>query len=152
MLGILVLLGLYACSIYNYLLFHSMAEIFSVVIAGAIFVIAWNTRRFLSNNYLLFLGIAYLYVGGLDLIHTLSYKGIAIFEGYGGGLATKLWISARYVESLSLLAAFLFLRRKFTVGSVFVVYTVICGLLSGIHLLLANISRLLRGWRGSYRF
>ena len=129
LLGILVLLGLYACSIYNYLLFHCMAEIFSVVIAGAIFVIAWNTRRFLSNNYLLFLAIAYLYVGGLDLIHTLSYQGIAIFEGYRAGLTTQLWIAARLVESLSLLAAFLFLRRKFKVTSVFCVYTIICGLL-----------------------
>ena len=129
MLGILVLVGLYACSTYNYLLFHSIAEIFSVVVAGAIFVIAWNTRQFLSNNYLLFLGIAYLYVGGFDLLHTLSFKGIAVFEGYRKDLGTQLWVAARYVESLSLLTAFLFLRRKFKVEWVFVGYTIVCGLL-----------------------
>ncbi len=129
MLGILVLLGLYACSLYNYLLFHSIAEIFSVVIAGAIFVIAWNTRHFLANNYLLFLGIAYLYVGGLDLLHTLSYKGIAIFEGYGADLPTQLWISARFVESLSILAAFLFLNRRLRAAPVFIAYAIVCALL-----------------------
>jgi PAS domain S-box-containing protein len=130
MLGILVLLGLYASSLYNYLLFHSIAEIFSVVIAGAIFVIAWNTRQFLANNFLLFLGIAYLYVGGLDLLHTLSYKGIAIFQGYGADLPTQLWISARFVESLSILAAFLFLNRSLKAAPIFVVYTIVCILLT----------------------
>jgi hypothetical protein len=30
-----------------------------------VFAIAWNSRRFLENNYLLFLGIAYLFVGAL---------------------------------------------------------------------------------------
>ncbi|EFK08636.1 PAS domain S-box protein [delta proteobacterium NaphS2] len=124
-LGILLLAALYACSFYNYLLFHNIAEIFSVIIAGAIFVIAWNTRQYLSNNFLLFLGIAYLFVGGLDLLHTFSYKGIAIFEGYSANLATQLWIAARSIESLSMLAAFLFFERKFRVRSVFLLDTAI---------------------------
>jgi len=128
-LGVLLLAALYACSLYNYLLFHNIAEIFSVVIAGAIFVIAWNTRQYLSNNFLLLLGIAYLFVGGLDLIHTLSYKGIAIFGGYNAGLASQLWIAGRIFESLSILAAFLFLQRKFKVRTVFLLYSVICILL-----------------------
>ena len=128
-LGILLLTALYACSLYNYLLFHNIAEMFSVVIAGAIFVIAWNTRRYLTNNFLLFLGIAYLFVGGLDLLHTFSYKGIAIFEGYSANLATQLWIAARFVGSLSVLAAFLFLERKLSVKTVFLLYTAIFVLL-----------------------
>ena len=122
-LGILLLAALYACSLYNYLLFHNIAEIFSVIIAGAIFVIAWNTRQYLTNNFLLFLGIAYLFVGGLDLLHTLSYKGIALFEGYSSNLATQLWIAARSIESLSILAAFLCLERRFRVRSIVLLYT-----------------------------
>ena len=86
--GMLVFLGLYLTSLYNYLLFHSLAEIFSIVVACGIFMVAWNSRRFLDNNYLLLLGIAYLFVGGLDLIHTLTYKGMGIFQGYGTNLAT----------------------------------------------------------------
>jgi PAS domain S-box-containing protein len=120
--GILVLLGLYLSSLYNYLLFHSLAEIFSIVIACGIFMIAWNSRRFLDNNYLLLIGIAYLFVGGFDLIHTLAYKGMNIFQGYETNLPTQLWISARYMESLSLLIAPLFLRRKLKVNLVFLTY------------------------------
>jgi len=120
--GILVFLGLYLTSLHNYLLFHSLAEIFSIVVACGIFMVTWNSRRFLDNNYLLLLGIAYLFVGGLDLVHTLTYKGMGIFQGYGTNLATQLWIAARYMESLSLfLAPFLF-GRKLKVNSVFLGY------------------------------
>jgi signal transduction histidine kinase len=108
----LILSGLYLTSLYSYLLFHSLAEIFSIVVACGIFMIAWNSRQFLENNYLLFIGIAYLFVGGLDLLHTLAYKGMGVFQGDSANLATQLWLAARYVESLSLLVAPLVLGRK----------------------------------------
>ena len=84
--GILILFGLYLSSLYNYLLFHSLAEIFSIVVACGIFIVAWNSRRILDNNYLLFLGIAFLFIGALDLVHTLGYTGMGIFQGYGTNL------------------------------------------------------------------
>ncbi|MBM4275468.1 MAG: hypothetical protein FJ134_13565 [Deltaproteobacteria bacterium] len=111
LLWTLALLGLYGASLYSYNLFHSLAEIFSIVIAGTLFTIAWNSRHLLDNNYLLFLGIGYLFVGGVDLIHTLAYKGMGVFPGYGPNLPTQLWIVARYLESVSLLLAPLFLKR-----------------------------------------
>jgi len=49
--GGLLLLGLYLTSLYSYLLFHGLAEIFSIVIAFSIFVLAWNCRNFIDNNY-----------------------------------------------------------------------------------------------------
>jgi PAS domain S-box-containing protein len=120
--GILVFFGLYLASLYNYLLFHSIAEIFSIVVACGIFMVAWNSRRFLDNNYLLLLGIAYLFVGGLDLIHTLAYKGMGVFHGYETNLATQLWTAARYMESLSLFLAPFFFGRKLKVNFVFLAY------------------------------
>ena len=111
-LGVFVGLGLYLGSLYNYLLFHSLAELFSVVVAAGIFMVAWNSRRFANNSYVLFLGIAYLFVGIIDLAHTLSYPGMNIFPGYGTNLTVQLWITARYIESLSLLAALLLIGRK----------------------------------------
>ena len=108
----LVFLGLYLASLYNYLFFHSVAEIFSIVVAFGIFSVAWNSRGFMDNNYLLALGVAYLFVGGLDLLHTLAYKGMGVFVGHGANLATQLWIAARYLESFSLLCAPWFLPRR----------------------------------------
>ena len=126
--GVLVLFGLYLTSIYNYLLFHSLAEVFSIVIASGIFMIAWNSRRFVDDHYLLFVGIAYLFIGGLDLIHTLAYKGMGIFPGYDANLPTQFWIAARYVESLSLLIAPLFLGKKLNYRFVFLGYAAVAGL------------------------
>jgi GGDEF domain-containing protein len=82
-----VLFGLFLTSLYSYILFHSLAEIFSIAIGCSIFTLAWNSRRRLDNDYLLFLGIAYLFVSGLDLIHTRAGRvmvtvslGVAILD------------------------------------------------------------------------
>jgi signal transduction histidine kinase len=120
----LVLAGLYLSSHYSYLLFHSLAELFSVIIAVGVFAIAWNSRRFLENNYLLFLGIAYLFVGSTDLVHTLAYKGMEVFPGYGANLPTQLWIAARALEAVSLLLAVWFLNRSLNAPVVFAAYFV----------------------------
>jgi len=117
--GGLVLFGLFLTSLYSYILFHSLAEIFSIVIGCSFFILAWNSRHRLDNDYLLFLGIAYVFVSGLDLIHTLAYKGIGVFRGYDANLPTQLWIAARYVQALSLLISPVFLRRKLNVYLVF---------------------------------
>ena len=115
----LVLFGLFLTSLYSYILFHSLAEIFSIVIGCSFFILAWNSRHRLDNDYLLFLGIAYLFVSGLDLIHTLAYKGMGVFLNYDANLPTQLWIAARYVQALSLLFSPVFLRRKLNVYLMF---------------------------------
>lgn len=93
----------------NFLLFHAVAELFSISIAFVMFIIAWHTRKFMNNQYLLLLGIAYLFVGLLDLLHTLSYKGMAIFTDYAF-YANQLWVLARVLEAASLLLGFHYLR------------------------------------------
>ena len=124
---------LYIVSFYNYLLFHSLTEIFSIVIACGIFFFAWNSRQFLENDYFLFLGIGYVFIGGIDLLHTLSYKGVGVFEGYGANLPTQLWIAARYMESLTLLAAPLLLSRLWKAKYMSIIYlTATIGLLLAI--------------------
>lgn len=127
-LGIVVLVVLYFTS-QNFLLFHSLVEMFSIVIACGIFMVAWNARRYFDNNYLLFIGIAYLFVGGLDFIHTLAYKGMGVFPWADTNLPAQLWIAARYTESLSFLAAPFFFRGKLKAHFVFLAYIVVCFLL-----------------------
>ena len=122
LLGTLVLVGLYFSSLRNYLLFHTLAEMFSIVVACGIFIIGWNSRHYIKNNYLVFLAIAYLFIAFLDLMHTVSYKGMGMFDYQY--YANQLWIATRYMESLSLLVAFLFVReqRRFNPPVVFAAY------------------------------
>ena len=131
LLGLVLLVGMYIVSLNSYLLFHSLVEVFSIIIAGGIFMFAWNSRRIINNNYLLFIGIAYAFIAGIDLIHTLAYKGMGVFQGYDSNLPTQLWIAARYLQSISLLVAPLFLHRNLKIKTVIFGYAIILSLLLG---------------------
>ena len=109
---LLTLFVIYLSSFYNYLLFHGIAETFSVLIAFAVFLFAWNSREYFKDNYFLFIGIAYLFIGTIDMAHTFAYKGMGVFTGIDANHPTQLWIAARYLESISLLLAFQFIKRK----------------------------------------
>mgnify|MGYP002338701207 CR=1 FL=1 len=103
-LGAALLFGLFAVSRYNYLLFHTIAELFSIAVAWSVFLLVWNIRPYMKNDALFFLGISYLFVGFSDLLHTLAYKGMGVFPvTNSSNLATQLWISARGIEALVLL-------------------------------------------------
>jgi PAS domain S-box-containing protein len=124
---------LYLSSLRNYLLFHTMAEMFSIVVAFGIFTIGWNSRNYIKSNYLLFLAIAYLFIAFLDLLHTMSYKGMGIFTDYDY-YANQVWIATRYMESLSLVTAFLFLKERRSVNAVrvFSVYFVLTAVIVAV--------------------
>ncbi len=122
---ILSVVGLYFLSRYNYLLFHSTTEVFTIVIAIVIFTIAWNSRKIMDNNYLAFIGIAFLFVAGLDLLHTLAYKGMGVFPGVSTNLATQLWIAMRYLFAFSLAIPLLFVRKRVKTMVVLATYAII---------------------------
>lgn len=111
--GLVLLAGLFLLSRYNFLLFHGFAEVFSIVVAWSLFILVWNTRHMMENDALLFLGISFLFVGVIDLVHTFAYKGMGIISSdWGANPATQLWIAARYMESVSLLIFPAFITRK----------------------------------------
>ena len=116
----LALLGLYLTSLHSYLLMHTVAEIFTIVISGGVFILAWNTRQMLDNNYLLFIGIGLLFVAALTLLHTLAYKGMGVFPKYDANLATQLWTAIIYLHSLTFMLAPFFIGRSFKISYVLV--------------------------------
>ncbi|KKR04727.1 MAG: hypothetical protein UT30_C0004G0040 [Candidatus Uhrbacteria bacterium GW2011_GWF2_39_13] len=125
---------LYSISAINYLLFHCIVEFAAIAIALSLFLIAWNVKERTDNCSLVYLGIAYFFVSVLDLAHTLSYKGMNIFDyDY---YASDLWVAARYMQSISLLIFFIFpkARRRFFYETVFGIYfCVTCFLMASIY-------------------
>ena len=119
---IFLLVATYLTSFYSFLLFHTLAELFSIIIACVTFVVILNTRQFALNAYLLLVGVASLFVAGIDLVHTLAYKGMGVFSGYNANLPTQLWIAARAMESITLVAAPLLMRRSLKLKTVFGIY------------------------------
>ncbi|TFF87772.1 MAG: histidine kinase, partial [Promethearchaeota archaeon] len=96
----LLFIGIAVTVFYNYLLFHVLAEIFSIIILSGIFLVAWNTKEYSESSFFLILGISSAFIGFFDLLHTLSYKGMGFFFS-GSNLATQLWIASRYIQALS---------------------------------------------------
>ena len=127
---LLVLIILALSSRHGYLLFHSLVEMFSIVVAFAVFIVTWNSRRMFDNPFLLLVGIAYLFIGALDLLHTLTFTGMGVFPDHEY-FANQFWVATRALEAISLVTGFWFLAKKKTVNpdrSV-VTYTVVTALI-----------------------
>lgn len=118
----LVLVGLAATRLHNFLLFHSLAEIFSIVVACGTFMVVWNARRYVVNNYVMFIGIALLFVALVDTLHMLAYKGMGVFQTPGSNLTVQLWMVARLLQGVSFLLAPIFIRRRLRAVPVLVFY------------------------------
>jgi signal transduction histidine kinase len=107
----------------NSLLFHSIVEVFSLVVTCAIFMFTWNTREYLQNNYLHLIGIAYLFISIFDLLHLLAYPGMGVLPLGGTNLSTQLWIVGRFLSAISYCIAPFFFRRKYLTSMVILIYS-----------------------------
>ncbi|MFP4379081.1 MAG: MASE3 domain-containing protein [Candidatus Sumerlaeia bacterium] len=109
---LLLTLAVWSSRAADYLLFHAIVESLAVLIAGGIFVLAWNMRRYVNHGFYAFLGSAWLFVAIIDFTHTLSYKGMGLFPDMAPNLPTQLWVTARFLQAVSFIAAFRFLHRR----------------------------------------
>ncbi len=101
------LLGL----LVNYLVFHVLAEGFSIVIALSALMVASTSWRFTKNHFLIYIAIGIGWCAVLDVVHTLAFKGMGLLPVDGANPATQLWIAARYLQAAVMISAPLFLRR-----------------------------------------
>ncbi|MFZ2190303.1 MAG: MASE3 domain-containing protein [Candidatus Magasanikiibacteriota bacterium] len=121
----IAMLTMYVVSYYNYLLFHSIAEIFSIAISVGIFIVVWNARRFEIKSYVVLIGISFLFAAIFNIFHLLAYKGLGVFPGNTANLATQLWIALRFVEAVSLLLVPFIFNKKINHWLIFVCYSFI---------------------------
>jgi PAS domain S-box-containing protein len=116
----LLLIGM---SRYSFLLFHTFAELFAVIVGLMAFMMAWSAYPFSRNNYLMILGTGYFWIAILDLLHTMTYKGMTVFPAFPATHpAAQLWIAARCCEALLLVSAPLYLTRPVHRGHAFILF------------------------------
>jgi len=120
----MALLVLYVISRYNYLLFHSLADGVSIIIAACVFAIIWSGRRIVDNGYFLYVGIALLFFAFWDLMHLLGNKNMGVFPQYGN-LGPALYIVSRYILSLSLIIAPLYINRRLNTTPMYASYSLL---------------------------
>jgi len=79
-----------------------------------------------DNKYLHVVGISYLFIGALDLLHTLSYKGMNVIP-LPGYPANQFWVATRTMEALIFLGGFLMIGRKRKINTelLFLLYLVV---------------------------
>ncbi|MGE5477664.1 MAG: MASE3 domain-containing protein [Bacteroidales bacterium] len=106
-----LLLAVVATRAHSYLLFHTLAELFLVVVSLTAFALAWNVRRHLDNPVLLMAGMALAPVAVLAILHALAFKGMGIFPA-DANLATQLWVAERGLDGAAMMIAALLGARR----------------------------------------
>ncbi len=137
--GIAILAVLWLTSTGNYLLFHGIVELAGISVAVAIFLLVWNTRKVITDEFFLLIGISFLFIGSIDLLHTLAFKGMGVFPGNSADLPTQLWIAGRYFQSITFLAAAFLIGRSITREKKYDPWIFLAGCTIGTGLLLSGI-------------
>ncbi len=120
---------LIAIAQFNFLVFHTLVELFAIIVSFMLFAVAWYTNRFSRDNLLIFLACGMFWVGALDIAHTLTYKGMHLLPTEDANAPTQIWIGTRYLQALTVLAAPLLAQRNFDKLGLFSVFGLIATLL-----------------------
>lgn len=100
----------------NFLIFHTMAQSATVIIAFVMTSISLSTYRANTNRSIVFLGIAYAFVGSFDFFHIFTYKGMGSLADATGNTSTQLWVVARYIESISFFIALVLWKKRIKIN------------------------------------
>jgi signal transduction histidine kinase len=89
-----------------YLVFHNIAEFFSIMVSLSVFGVGWFAYDQSKDRHALFLGTAFLAVGLLDFMHALGNAAMPAFiTANSANKSTQYWTAARLVGAWALLAS-----------------------------------------------
>jgi PAS domain S-box-containing protein len=90
----------------TYLVFHNVAEFFSIMVSLSVFSVGWCTFEQSRDRHALFLGSAFLAVALLDFMHTMSNAAMPAFISPNStNKSTQFWIAARLINSSAFLVS-----------------------------------------------
>ncbi len=96
----------------SFLLAHTLAELFSIIVAATAWAVATAAHRFTRNHFVVFVSVATGWAAGLDLIHALVYEGMTLTPQSGLNHSAQLWVATRLVQAAALVVAPLMLSRR----------------------------------------
>jgi len=99
--AVLFLLGLYA----PFLVFHFFAEFSSIFFALCLGIIIYFTFPITNNRYLQFLGLGYIVVAGLDILHVITFPGMPFLTHNATNVTLSFWVLTRLFEACLLVAS-----------------------------------------------
>jgi PAS domain S-box-containing protein len=101
--------------------FHVVAEVFSSFIAFSILMMVGNTYELSKNLPFLFLGIAFGFAGGFNVIHLLASNGVGFFQGDTTNLSMTLSIVQRYITAISILICFRLFYKSYKIVTTYTI-------------------------------
>lgn len=116
---------------FNTSSFHTIIEIFAVIIAFSAFAVVLNTYNISQNSYLTFLGISFGFVSVFEILHVLTYAGNDIFMISNINFNALLSIIPRLLQSMIILSSFVFINRRINITISVTVYSIVTIVLLG---------------------
>lgn len=104
---------------FAYAWFHSLAELFTVVIGVSLYLIAIQTFSFTGNRYLLVVAIGFFWSSVIDIFHTLTYEGMGQASHYPPDTPPLLWMCARSLQVAAFLLAPVLARTSYSKRHIF---------------------------------
>ncbi|WP_079506999.1 MASE3 domain-containing protein [Mesobacillus jeotgali] len=99
----------------KYIAIHIILELFSIIVSFSIFSYGWKTFGFTQSRKTLMLAFLFFSVGVLDVLHTLTFKGMPFFITDSSiAKATWFWVTARTIESLMMVLVLISPEYKLT--------------------------------------
>ncbi|MFZ5354670.1 MAG: MASE3 domain-containing protein [Bacillota bacterium] len=106
----IILYALFQLGTYRYIAFHTAVELFAIITAFVVFAVVINTYEISQNNFLTSLGISFGFIALLEILHAFTSDGISMFGIMDTNKSVQLWIATRYLQSLTVLLAFVFYK------------------------------------------
>ncbi|WP_339582229.1 MASE3 domain-containing protein [Aquabacterium sp. G14] len=111
----LMALAIWWANQHGYLLGHTLAELMSAVVAWTALAVATTSVQFTRNHFVVFIAVGIGWCAGLDLLHTLSFKGMNLLPIDSTNPAIQFWVAGRALQAVVLLLAPLMLWRSVSV-------------------------------------
>ncbi len=92
--------------------FHVTLEGMCLIAALSIYVIGTRTYRFSNSVMLLYISVAFMYVGALEVLHLFYYNGVGLLQGASTNRAAQFWTASRALEIGAICAVPLALKRR----------------------------------------
>ena len=102
---------LVSISLMGYVWFHSLAELFTIVIGIALYLIALHTFTFTRNAFLYCIAVGFFWSSVIDIFHMLTYEGMGKAANFRPDTPPLLWMCARSLQASAFLLAPNFLQK-----------------------------------------
>ncbi|MFP4015336.1 MAG: GGDEF domain-containing protein [Chitinispirillaceae bacterium] len=105
-------------------------ELSLIVVAWTIFIFTLNSRGYLKNGFLLFLGISFFFSGSVHLLHLYSLREQNLFPFLSDQGSLLFMLFARLLENTAFFLALVSVKQKQNGRNVTLFYAVLVGVVS----------------------